>query len=264
MGNGIYRLWISIIGQIGITAITIRLLLIFVTKSSQWITCVGLDYLISVSIAFYYSLTACIAIERTVVAYKHLLFDKMQSRSVAKIIIPILIVYHSLIAIQEFFQHRLLSDRHFSDRYWCSLRYNSHALSIFVKFTNIFHFLFPYMISLITPILMFTRLTKDKATVNQNATIWSNFISVLSTYKYNLVSPCTIIVLTTPRIILTFFLTCITHSWQNTIYLITYFLSLVPLMTCFFIFVCPSSQYRQELRQFFQRTIKYRSVRQYT
>ncbi|CAF1149972.1 unnamed protein product [Rotaria sordida] len=62
MGNGIYRLWISIIGQIGTTAITIRLLLIFVTKSSQWITCFGLDYVISVSIALYYSLTACIAI----------------------------------------------------------------------------------------------------------------------------------------------------------------------------------------------------------
>ncbi|CAF4495705.1 unnamed protein product, partial [Rotaria sp. Silwood2] len=125
MGNGIYRLWISIIGQIGIMAITIRLLLIIVTKSSQWLTCFGFDYLISISISLYYSLTACIAIERTLVAYRHLLFNKMQSRNVAKIIILILIVYHSLIPIPEFFQRHLLYDHHFSDHHWCSINYNN-------------------------------------------------------------------------------------------------------------------------------------------
>ncbi|CAF2906985.1 unnamed protein product [Rotaria sp. Silwood2] len=264
MGNGIYRLWISIIGQIGITVITIRLLLIFVTKSSQWITCFGLDYLIAVLISLYYSLTACIAIERTVAVYTHLLFNKMQSRNVAKTIIPILIVYHSLIAIHEFFQRRLLSDRHFSDHRWCSLYYNTPNRSIFIKFTNVFHLLFPYLINLITPILMFTRLTREKATINQNTTTWSNFITVLSTYKYNVISPSIIIILTTPRIILTFFLTCITYSWQNTMYLIVYFLSFVPLMTCLFIFVFPSSKFRKALRQFFQGAIRYRSVQQYT
>ncbi|CAF2838064.1 unnamed protein product, partial [Rotaria sp. Silwood2] len=67
MGNGIYRLWILIVGQIGTMTLAIRLLLIFVTKSSQIVSCFGLDYLISVSTALYYSLTACVAIERTVV-----------------------------------------------------------------------------------------------------------------------------------------------------------------------------------------------------
>lgn len=262
MGNGIYRLWIAIIGQLGMIILGVRLLRIFGKQGSSIVDCVGLDYLISVLPSIYYSLTACIAIERVIVAYQHLSFNLDRSRHVARIVIPSLILYHFLVVLHEPFHRRLLSDTQSSDRLWCSLDLHTWFLNTYERTTNILHLVFPLAINILSPLIMLTILTTHKTTVNENATAWSNFISVLRTYKSNLITPSLLVLLTTPRLILTFCLTCITQPWQNTAYLVAYLLSLMPLMTSLFIFVLPSSERREELYGIFQCAIRYARVAQ--
>jgi hypothetical protein len=263
MGNGIYRLWITLIGQLGMMTLAIRLVLIFSKQGSGIVDCFGLEYLISVLPAVYDSLTACVAIERTVVAYQNLSFDKDRSRHVAKIVIPALILYHFLMALHEPFHRRLLSDAHSSDRLWCSLHIHTRFLRTYEKTTNIIHLVLPFAINLLAPLIMLNIVTRHKATMNERTTTWSNFKSVLCTYKHNVITPCLLVLLITPRLILTFYLTCITQPWQNTAYLVAYLLSLVPLMTSLFIFVLPSSDRRKDLHGVFRRTIRYVRVRQF-
>lgn len=69
MGSGIYRLWITIIGQLGTMALATRLFLISNQRNTGIIECFGLDYLISVLPPLYYSSTACLSVERVFVAY---------------------------------------------------------------------------------------------------------------------------------------------------------------------------------------------------
>jgi hypothetical protein len=260
-GNRIYRLWIAIVGQLGTMTFALRLLLIFVRQSSGIIDCYYIDYLISVLPALHYSLTACVFIEQVVVAYETLSFSKEQSRHTAKVVIPILILYHLLIPLYKPFHRQLLADPRLSTRFWCSLHLHTRFLSIFERVINIVHLVVPFTLNLFAPIVMLIILTKHKIILKQNASIWSNFKDVLCTYKRNVIVPYILVVLTIPHLVVTFRLNCVTQSWQNTVYLVAYFIYLVPLMTSLFIFVLLSSTFREELRKMCQRSISYGRLR---
>ena len=211
MGNGIYRLWIAIIGQLDTMVLAVRLLRLFSRQNSSIVACFALDYLISVLPAIYYSLTACVAIERVVVAYQHLSFKSDRSRHIARVVIPSLVLYHFVVTLHELFHRQLLSASPSSNRFWCSL-----------------HLRGPF----------------------------------LRTYKNNLITPSLLMLLLTPRLIVTVSLTCIARPWQNTAYLAAYFLSLTPLMGTLFIFVLPSSKRREEFWVMFPCATRYARVTQ--
>ena len=263
MGSGIYRLWITIVGQFGMMALAIRLFLICNQRNTGFIECFGLDYLISVLPSLYYSLTACLAVERVFVAYKNLSFSKERSRHAAKIVIPILILYHFLISLHEPFHRRLLADAHFADRAWCVLHFHTRFFSTFEIITNIIHLFLPIIVNLFGTIAMLIILVKHKIALKQNASMWLNLRGVVSTYRDNIISSCTLVVSATPHLAIVSHLNCVTRSWENRIYLVSYFVYLVPLMTSFFIFVLLSAKYRAELDRMYQRSVRYISVRQY-
>ncbi|CAF1175885.1 unnamed protein product [Adineta ricciae] len=73
MGSGIYRLWISIVGQIGLVIVVSHLLL----ANNRKIGCVLLEYLRKAVHAAYDSLTACTTLERTMVIYQGITFNKI-------------------------------------------------------------------------------------------------------------------------------------------------------------------------------------------
>ncbi|CAF1102858.1 unnamed protein product [Rotaria sp. Silwood1] len=258
MGSGIYRLWISIIGQCGLTIIVIHILM--EKNNSGIIGCFILEYLRKALHASYDSLTACTTLERTMVIYQGLAFNKIHSRRLAKLIIPILIIYHFLNIFYEPFYRQLIYSL---NRYWCILKFSNHSIIIYQSVTNICHFILPYFINLILPIIWVLALTKKKLILNKNLSIWINLKNILFTYKYTIISCYILVLLNTPRLIFTFYLTCIKLQWQNTVYIIAYFLSLVPLMTNLFIFVLPSPKYRPEFFSLVQRIIKYRHRSQY-
>ena len=262
-GNRIYRLWIAIVGQLGTMIFTLRLLLMFVRQSSGIIECFVLDYLLSVLLALYHSLTACVFIEQVVVAYKNLSFSKENSQHMATIVIPLLILYHLLISLYKPFHRQLLADSYLSTRFWCVLHLHTGFLSSFERIANIVHFVLPFVLNFCTPILLLIILTKHRILAKANTRIWLNFKHVLCTYKTNVIVPYVLVILSTPYLVVAFCLHCITQPWQNTIYLIAYCLYLLPLMTSCFIFVLPSPTFRDELCKMCQHSISYTTLRRY-
>ena len=189
MGSGIYRLWISIIGQFGLTVVISHLFL--ERNHSRIINCFIFEYLRKVLHALYDSLTACTTLERTIVIYQGISFNKIGSRRVAKLIIPILILYHFVSIVHEPFYRQVIYS---FNRYWCILKFPYHSLLNFEIATNIFHFILPYFINLIFPIIWVITLTKNKLMLNKNTSIWINLKKVLSTYKHAIIA-CYILVL---------------------------------------------------------------------
>ncbi|CAF0723108.1 unnamed protein product [Adineta steineri] len=252
--SGLYRLWIAIIGQLGTIILIIRVFIMLNKKNTGIINCFVLDYLISVLSSLHYSLTACMAIEKIVVAYKHLSFDKEGSRHKAKIIIPILIIYHFLIAFYKLFQYQLRADLHSTHNYY---------LSTFEKILNIIHLILPIIFNLFSPIILIIILVKHKITLKPDVSLWSNFKEVLYTYRRNIISPYILVIFTIPYLIVTFYFNCITQSWQNQLYLSVYLIYLIPLMTSLFIFILPSPKCREELYKMYHRLISYIYSRRY-
>ncbi|CAF2463681.1 unnamed protein product [Rotaria sp. Silwood2] len=258
MGSGIYRLWISIIGQCGLTVVVIHILM--EQNNSEMIGCFILEYLRKVLHALYDSLTACTTLERTIVIFQGITFNRMRSRRLSKLIIPILILYHFVSIVYEPFSRQLIYSL---NRYWCILEFSNYSIVIHQSITNICHFILPYFINLISPIIWVLALTKSKSTLNKNFSTWINLKNVLCTYKHTIISCYILVIQNTPRFIFTFYLTCIKLQWQNKAYITAYFLSLVPLMSNLFIFVLPSPKYRLEFFGLVQRIIKYRYRLQY-
>ena len=257
MGSGIYRLWITIVAQLGTMAFAMRLFLISNQLSTRKIECLGLDYLISVLPCLYYSLTACLAVERVFIAYYNLTFSKERSRHVAKVITSLLIVYHFLIALHKPFHRRLLPDSHVAHRAWCFLHFNTRFSSTFEIVTNMIHLSLPIIVNLFGTIVMLVILVNHKVALKQNASVWSDLREVIYTYRHNIISSCILVVLATPHLVMVSCLSCATRLWENTIYLVFYFVYLVPLMTSFFIFVLLSAKYRGELGRVYQRSLLY-------
>jgi hypothetical protein len=254
IGNGIYRLWISIIGQIGLIVLVSHILL--EKTNHEIINCYILEYLGKVLHALYDSLTACTSLERTVVIYQGISFNKLDSRRMAKLIIPILIIYHFISILYQPFYHQII----FSfNRYWCIFQISNSLLRNYQSTINILHFILPYLINLILPIIWILTLTKSKLALHKNTSIWNNLKKVLSDYKHTIIANYILVLFNTPRFISIFYLTCIQYSWQN----IAYLLSLIPFLINLFIFVLPSPKYRPELFNFIQSIVKYRYRSQY-
>ncbi|CAF1643310.1 unnamed protein product [Rotaria magnacalcarata] len=258
MGSGIYRLWISIIGQLGLTIVVIHT--IMEKNNSGKIGCFIFEYVRKVLHASYDSLTACTTLERTMVIYQGITFNKMYSRRLAKLIIPSLIFYHFTIILYEPFNRELIYSM---NRYWCLLKFPNQLLVNFETITNIYHFIVPYLINLILPMYWILVLTKNKSALNKHTSIWVNFKNVLFSHKHAIISCYIFVLFNTPRFISTFYLTCIKLRCQNTTYITAYFLSLVPFMINLFIFVLPSPKHRPEFLDLVQRITKYRFRSQY-
>lgn len=259
MGSGIYRLWISIIGQLGITIVVIHL--IIEKNGSGKIGCFVLEYLREVFHALYDSLTACTMLERTMVIYQGITFNKNRSRQIAKLIIAVLIFYHFIIIIYEPFYRQLIYS---IDRYFCTIKFPNQFLLKFQNIITLCHFIVPYFINLISPIIWVIALTKNKSILNKNISIWMNLKNVSLNYMYTIIACYTLVLFNTPKVIVTFCLTFVKLQWQHMAFIIVHFLSLVPLMINLFIFVLPSPKYRPEFFHLIQRIIRYKFRSQYT
>ena len=253
MGTGVYRLWISIVGQLGLMVVVLHLLLEKHHKPA--LGCFLLEYLRKALHGLYDSLTACTAVERTVVILQGISFNKASSRRVAKLLVPVLILYHFLNILDEPFHRRLIFS---SSQSWCRLDFPNDVLRQYHSAINILHFLVPYLINLCLPVVWLVTLVKQKSTLNQTASIWTNLKKVLGSYKYTLISCFTLVLLNTPRFLTMFTFTCIESQWQNTAYLLAYLISLVPMVITVFIFVLPSPTSRPVLFSIVQRIFKYR------
>ena len=80
-------------------------------------------------------------------------------------------------------------------------------------------------------------------------------------HKHLLIAPIVSITLSLPRIIISFIFKCMKSTNDSWLYLFGYFISLVPYLIVFIIFVLPSkfylSEYRRTIREYRNRLSRY-------
>ncbi|CAF4176293.1 unnamed protein product, partial [Adineta steineri] len=251
VGCGIYLLTNSIVSILTITIFTIKYfqLIIFQMKSitnTSFISfsCILTDVLLKILLSFGDWLYAAVAIERTSNAVQGIRFNKSKSKYIAKYVIGIMLLSISISYIHDPVSRRLFNDDD-EQRTWCILEYSLN-LKKYDKFINIFHVLTPFIINIISAICITIQVFRIRVKTKKKSTYKKLLCIQIQQHKHLLISPCTLILLSIPRLIISFLSGCMESVRNPWLYLTGYYISFIPPLLIIILFILPSRTYKEE------------------
>jgi hypothetical protein len=196
-------------------------------------------------------LNACVAIERVMTAYIGVKFNKKKSKLYAKWTIVGICLFTLASYIPDPIHRKLLEDNE-EQRQWCVVDYSS-PMRIFTMIINIIHFCIPLGINIISILIIIVLVARQKSTANKSTGnnqetyrehLWKQF----QKHKHRLFSSIILIIIAMPRLIISFVSKCMESARNPHLYLAGYFVSFIPPLLTFVIFVLPSEYYRKEFK----------------
>ncbi|CAF1375767.1 unnamed protein product [Didymodactylos carnosus] len=185
------------------------------------------------------------------IVIKGLDFDRKKSAKLAKYVIVGVVLFSILLSWHEILYHYLVDDpSQAPGHYWCVAEYKEKWIEVYEQTTNIINMIAPFLINLVTTIILLITVVRRKVTSltnDKNKDAFQLLKEHLSLYKAFIISPFLIIVLELPRLVLLFSLACIQFEWQKHLYLSSYLISQLPFVLTLLIFVVTKRSYRQEL-----------------
>jgi hypothetical protein len=217
------------------------------------IQCISIDFLLRIGLHIDQWLSACVAIERAITSLKGIHFNKKKSRQTAKYIIISLLFLVIMTSIHDPIGRRLIDDGHDYEekRIWCVVTYSS-SLQIYNSVINLFHFIAPFGINLLSAILIIKTATRRRNRIQPQQNYQQMLHIQIRRHKHILIAPVVLIILTIPRLILSLVSGCMKSIDDAWIFLMGYFISFLPPILTFVVFVIPSKTYRKK----FWRTIR--------
>jgi hypothetical protein len=192
---------------------------------------------------------ALVAIERAITAIKAIQFNKKKSKQVAKIVIIILLIFVIGTNIHDPINRRLIDEENEDEkRIWCIVSYSSN-LQIYNSFMNIFHFIVPFILNLISPIILITKISHQQSILQPHRTYKQILQEQLRQHRHLLIAPVVLVILALPRLIISFLSKCMKSADNSWLFLAGYFISFIPPMLTFIIFILPSKFYKKEFQE---------------
>jgi hypothetical protein len=196
-------------------------------------------------------LNACVAIERTITTMKGARFIKKKSKQAAKLVIIILVIVIICTYIHDPIYRRLIdeeNDVNDEKRIWCIITYPSN-LQIYNYFINSFHFFGPFMIILVSVIILITKKSRLQLKLHPDQAYKKILRKQFQQHKHLLTGPIVLVILALPRLIITFLSKCMKSNNDSWLFLCGYFISFVPPMLTFIVFIVPSKFYMKEFHK---------------
>jgi hypothetical protein len=213
-------------------------------RSFLYIQCVSVDYLLRSLLSISDWLSACVAIERAINVSQGIKFNKIKSKQIAKWMILIVILFTSCTYIYDPLHRHLIDDDEEEQHTWCVTKYSS-SLQVFDWLLNIFHFSLPFSINCISAVIVIVIATRTRSNAQKKKSFKEHLREQLQHHKHLLISPLILVVLALPRLIISFLSGCMKSARDSRIYLIGYFISFIPSMMIFVVFVLPSKTYKK-------------------
>jgi hypothetical protein len=193
-------------------------------------------------------LNACVAIERVLNITLGIHFDKQKSKSWARFTVIIVILINVVSVIHDPLNRRLLEDTE-EQRIWCIVSYtHSSWLNIYNTSLNIIHFIVPFIINFISACVIIVNTARKRSDARKNQTFREHLKEQFEEHKHLLISSSILVILALPRLIISFFSGCMKSARDPWVFLAAYFISFIPPVLIFFIFVIPSETYRTQFR----------------
>ncbi|CAF1440670.1 unnamed protein product [Rotaria magnacalcarata] len=231
-----FKLWFLILSQMSI--LTSRSFLVF--------SCISLDFILRFLLAVTDWFHACVAVERLVTVIVDVKFNLAKSKTMAKLLIIVI----SLCTCVTFLHdpiHRYLIDDDEEQRTWCMVHFTP-SIEIFNSFINIFHFIVPFGLKLISAMSIIGSIAKRRASVKKQNSYMEHIKKQFRKHKHLIISSSCLVILAMPRLVISFASGCMKSAREPLIFLIGYFVSFMPSLLTFFIFVSTSKTYEREFK----------------
>jgi hypothetical protein len=229
-----FKFWLAVLSQ----NVTIT------NRSYLKFSCTTTDMLLQVFINSIEWLNAAVSIERAYIVIKSVTFQKAKTKRIAKIIIPILIGIIILTTIHDPLHRHLIDDPE-EQRTWCIISF-SDKMQLFNSIMKIFHFLTPFIFNIGSAITIIITISRHRSKTKKQITYKQHLCEQFREHRNLLISPIILIILHLPRLIISFIPGCMKSARNPWIFLIGYFISCVPSLLTFIIFVLFSDTYKQE------------------
>ena len=262
MPVGNYLLIVSIVDQCSLLLLFFKIIhiilgsngILFHYETVNLYSCKIVSYLLSVLTRITYWLTSCVTIERLCLT----LFPTSQilknTRRVSGLSVLVILFVFSM-HIHELIYYRTIVDLSYTslNTTICVTNYVESSISTYNRVNVLIHYFVPFLIQIISITILIIQLAFSRARTNSNneQTFTNLFVRQLKMQKEQYVTPMIIVLSSLPQTILSFSYACseLKQSWQRYILLTTYFLSYLPQMLGFILYVLPSTAFVEEFHQ---------------
>jgi hypothetical protein len=210
--------------------------------------CVSIESLLKLFLYLDAWLNACVAAERAVLVVKGTGFNKEKSKRSARWIIGILAFCIMSSIIHEPLYRKLFEVKTDEDKtethVWCITRYSPYVQN-YNTVILFFHLIAPFIVNLVSALFIIFGSARQRSAVRTRQTYREHIYEQFREHKQLLISPIILLMLSLPRLIISLLPGCVNASRYPWVFLIGYFISFIPSMLIFPIFVLPSQLYRK-------------------
>jgi hypothetical protein len=262
VGVGNYLLIVSIVDQCSLLLLLLKTIHIifgsngtlFYYESFNLYSCKVVSYLLSVFTRTTYWLTSFVTIERLcAVLFPTSITMKNPHLALAMTVLTILAV--SGMHVHEVLHYMTIVDLSYTsvNVSLCVTNYVQSLVSSYNRVNVLFHYFIPFLIQVISITILIVQIacSRARASGNSQQTFADLFKKLFKSQKEQYITPIIIVLSSLPQAILSFSYACseLKQSWQRYTLLTAYFLSYLPQMLGFILYVLPSTTYSAEFRQ---------------
>ncbi|CAF4245082.1 unnamed protein product [Rotaria sp. Silwood2] len=229
----------------------------FIQLSLLQAGCKSIEFILQLFLYLDTWFNGCVAVERAISVFKGINFNKKKSRHIARwiiLILPFCImatiiqepIHRELIEYNEI-KHRLQKNK-IERHVWCLSRY-SPLMQNYNTAILFFHLLGPFIANLFSAAFIIFGTTRQRSTAQNKKTYQEHLHEQLREHKQLLISPIILVILALPRLIISLLYGCLNVSDYAWLYLTAYFISFIPSILVFVVFVLPSELYRKKFKE---------------
>ncbi|UJR29616.1 hypothetical protein I4U23_017164 [Adineta vaga] len=268
-GCGYYLLVSSITSAMTLVIFSLKFYFLLVSQmgiitSRQYMSfnCISIEYMLKVLLSVSDWLNSFVGVERAITVQKGVKFDKMQTKRMAKWIIISTYIFTTVTYVHDPIYRRLIDDNEDGDeederRTWCHVQFSS-SLQLFNSIVSACHFFLPFFLNILSALYIITYTASQRSQAQRQQSNNQQLRRQLYELKHLLISPAILILLASPRLVISFVSGCMkTTRRYLAIYLSGYLISFLPPMLLFVVFVIPSKTYKEELNQTIVRIKQY-------
>jgi hypothetical protein len=137
-------------------------------------------------------------------------------------------------------------------RLWCIVQYPL-GIRIINLIINIFHFIVPFIINVMSALTIIIMSTRQQAAIKKKKKYQEILKEQIHQRKNLLIGSSVLAILAIPRLIISFASGCMKSTSDSWLFLLGYFISLIPPLLTFILFVLPSSTYKNAFRKAMSR-----------
>ncbi|UJR12233.1 hypothetical protein I4U23_016410 [Adineta vaga] len=254
VGCGVYLLASSVTSLLTVTMLALKFSFLLFThinsdidNSAAHAGCRSLEFILKTCLYTDNWLNACVALERLMTVYKGVYFNKLLSRRIARRVILLLPFAIMVSIIHEPIYRKLYKDE-FEQRLWCLFLY-SQSLHRYNVFISLVHLLGPFCANLCSSVYIVIGSARQRALLQPRISYRQHRRQQLMEHKHLIISSMILVILSMPRIVTAFISGCIKTTHNSQLYAAGYFISFIPSVSIFAVFVMPSDFYKEQFKK---------------